>query len=428
MQSTILRDRSHFPFYSLVAVLLVVVIIGAYALLLEFQNGLVITDMRNAVSWGLYISLFAWLVGISAGGLIVSSASAVFRIKQWQPIAKLANLIASCAIAMAAFSIIPDLGMPSRILNLFFYPNLDSPLIWDVTIITSYLFISLFELWLLISADNARKKGNESKYLDRERIARGFAFVALPVAVLTHSVTAWIFGLQISRPLWNTALLAPLFIASAIVSGLALVIFVTVIANRYANLGVDKTVISGLARLLSVTIMVDLFLLASEYITSVWPATPAEVSPLLVEFFGPYGWLAWVQWIFAISAFAILVVPKWSRSSLALFGASVLLLMEVFFYRLELIIPAFVNPLVQYPPGTSIGTTTGGEILSGIGVTTVPVNASAPGFSFELAGSYFPTWVEWSIAFGIIAMAALLITLGIHYLPVGPSEKQTNSV
>ena len=422
MQTGILSKNSSWRFTSLVIGLLVVVAIGIYGWIIELEYGLIVTDMRNVVSWGLYISLFAWFVGISAGGLIVSSASAVFKIQQWQPIAKLSNLIASVAIALAAFTIIPDLGMPLRIFDLFLYPNLTSPLIWDITIITTYLCISLVELGLLLSADNAKKRGDEARYVSREKVVRGIAFVALPVAILTHSVTAWIFGLQISRPLWNTALLAPLFVASAIVSGLALVIFITVLGNKYAKLGVDRTVISGLGRLLSVVILVDLFLLASEYITAVWPATPAEVSPLILEFFGPYGWLAWVQWIFAISAFAILVVPKWTRSSLAQFSAAVLLLVEVFFYRLELIIPAFVNPLVQYPPGTSIGSTIGGETLSGIGVTISNVNPTSPGFSFELAGAYFPTWVEWSIAFGLIAMGALLITLGIRYLPVRPVE------
>ncbi len=184
-------------FYGLIVALAAIVAVGAYAWSIQLQNGLIMTNMRDVVSWGLYISLFAWFVGVSAGGLIVSSAAAVFRIKQWQPISKLANLIASVAIALAAFSILPDLGRPDRILNLFMYPQFNSPLMWDVTIIFTYLIISVVELWLLISADNARKRGNEMGYFSRERIVRGLAFVALPTAVLTHSITAWIFGLQI---------------------------------------------------------------------------------------------------------------------------------------------------------------------------------------------------------------------------------------
>jgi molybdopterin-containing oxidoreductase family membrane subunit len=402
-------------FYGLVIVLAALVVIGAVAWSIQLENGLIETAMRDVVSWGLYISLFAWFVGVSAGGLIVSSSAAVFRIKQWQPISKLANLVASVAIALAAFSILPDLGRPDRILNLFIYPNLGSPLVWDVFIIFTYLIISLVELGLLISADNAKKLSNEPKYVSREKAVRGLAFVALPVAVLTHSITAWIFGLQISRPAWNTALLAPLFLASALVSGLALVIFVSVLANRYGSVKVDRETLAGLARLLGVIILVDLFLIASEYITAIWPATPAEVSPLLTEFFGPYWWIAWTQWILALVAFAVVAYPRLRRSSIALTFASILVLVEIFIYRIELVVPAFVNPLVQYPPGTSVGAPAVAYTQSIVGYS--------PGYSFQLVGIYFPTVIEWGIAIGIVALAALLIVLGIHYLPLGAVEE-----
>ncbi|HZW55845.1 MAG TPA: NrfD/PsrC family molybdoenzyme membrane anchor subunit [Nitrososphaerales archaeon] len=410
------KSHSELGFYIFIAALIAMISTGVVAWSIQLQNGLIMTNMRDVVSWGLYISLFAWFVGVSAGGLIVSSSAAVFKIKQWQPISKLANLLASVAIALAAFAILPDLGRPDRILNLFLYPNLQSPLIWDVTIIFTYLIISLVELGLMITADIAKEKGNESKYNSRERLVRGIAFVALPVAILTHSITAWIFGLQISRPLWNTALLAPIFLASALVSGLGLVILVCVLSNKFGAVKVERETISGLARLLGVIILVDLFLLASEYVTAVWPANPAEVSPLLVEFFGPYWWLAWTQWILAVVALALVAYPKTRGLAGAQLTAAVMVLLEVFFYRLELVIPGFVNPLVQYPPGTSVGTAsaTYNPLISGYN----------PGFSFQLSGSYFPSVIEWSIAIGLVAGAALLITLGIRYLPLSSPEKR----
>jgi dimethyl sulfoxide reductase membrane subunit len=401
-------------FFALIGVLVAIVVVGAIAWTIQLENGLIVTNMRDVISWGLYISTFAWFVGVSAGGLIVSSSAAVFKIKQWQHISKLANLLASVAIALAAFAILPDIGRPDRILNLFLYPNLESPLIWDVTIIFTYLIISLVELGLMISADNARKLGNENKYVSREKLVRGIAFVALPVAVLTHSITAWIFGLQISRPLWNTALLAPIFLASALVSGLGLVILVSVLSNRFGAVKVDKDAITGLGRLLGVIILVDLFLLLSEYVTAVWPANPAEVSPLIVEFFGPFWWLAWTQWSLAIAAFVLVAYPRLRGRALAQFAAAVLVLLEVFFYRLELVIPGFVNPLVQYPPGTSVGTPAS--------VFNPSVSGYNPGFSFQLVGSYFPSAIEWAIAIGILAGAALLITLGLRYLPISSPE------
>ena len=62
------------------------------------------------------------------------------------------------------------------------------------------------------------------------------AYAGLPTAVLLHSITAWIFGLQISRPWWNTALMAPLFVTSAILSGTALIALVALAAQRFDRL------------------------------------------------------------------------------------------------------------------------------------------------------------------------------------------------
>ncbi len=392
-------------FYVFVGLLAAVVAVGLYAWFLQLQNGLILTNMRDVISWGAYISLFAWFVGVSAGGLIVSSSAAVFRIKEWEPIAKMANLVAAVVIAMAATAIIPDLGRPDRILNLFLYPNLSSPLVWDVIIIFTYLIISVSELFLLIRADLLRKQGKEASVARNNRIVRTLAFAALPVAVLTHSITAWIFGLQISRPLWNTALLAPLFLASALVSGLGLVIFLSIVGNRFGATKVSRDTLVGLGRLLGVIVLVDLFLLVSEYITAFWPGAPTDISPFLVEFYGPYGFLAWAQWGLAIAAFFLLALPRLSRSMGAKLVAALFILVEVFFYRLELVIPAFVNPLLQHQPGTSIGTYLAGSS------------------SFELAGVYLPSIIEWSIIAALVALAALIITLGVTYLPVNSGQE-----
>ena len=76
--------------------------------------------------------------------------------------------------------------------------------------------------------------------------------------------------------------------------------------------------------------------------------------------------------------------------------------------------PGFVNPLVQYPPGTSVGTV-------GTAYTNSTV-AYSPGFSFQLVGAYFPSIIEWAIVIGILAGAALLGVLGVHFLPLGAVE------
>ena len=110
--------------------------------------------------------------------------------------------------------------------------------------------------------------------------AAGLAYVGLPTAVLLHSITAWIFGLQISRPWWNTALMAPLFVTSAMLSGTALVALVALVARRFDKVKLPDETRRALAGLMAVTIAVDLFLVACDYITILWGNVPRERAAL----------------------------------------------------------------------------------------------------------------------------------------------------
>jgi molybdopterin-containing oxidoreductase family membrane subunit len=416
VETTRLQTMSNKQFYILTGVLLAIVAVGAVAWYTQITEGLIVTGMRNIISWGLYISTFAWFVGISAGGLILSSSSQVFGIKSWEKISPFATLLALIAIAMAALSILPDLGRPDRVLNLFLYPQFLSPLVWDLFIIATYLVLSALDLFFMLRHRLAKMGSRLALIMDASeasarrdaKAVKVISFVALPVAILTHSITAWIFGLQISRPYWNTALLAPLFLASAMASGLALVLFTMIGGKRFFGLKVETKLLSDIGKLLSVIVLVDLFLLLSEYITTIWPGVPSEVSSLDVVFFGPYGYLAWIQWGCALLAVALLIYPRTRRSLAGLFSAATLIMFEVFIYRLDLVIPAYVNPLVQFPPGTSIG-----EFVQGSS-------------SFMLAGSYFPTVIEWAIVMAILAASLLLLTIAYRILPLNSSEP-TNS-
>ncbi|MEM3322023.1 MAG: NrfD/PsrC family molybdoenzyme membrane anchor subunit [Conexivisphaerales archaeon] len=398
-------------YYALVSILGAIVLIGAVAWALEIEYGLILTNMRDVVSWGLYISTFAWFVGVSAGGLILSSSAAIFKIGAWKPLSKMASFVSAVVIAAAALIIMPDLGQPGRVLNLIIYAHTFSPLIWDFSIIATYLIISLLELWFLISSETLKKAGNEPGSKMREKYAIGLAFIALPVAIFTHSITAWIFGLQISRPWWNTALLAPAFVASALVSGLALVLLVILVNNRLKliNVNIEEKTKAQFSKLLIIFILVDLYLLFSEYLTIAWPGEPSELAGLYTMFFGPYWYIGWGQWILALLAVIILARPSWRASNLAIGTASVFALVEVFFYRMNLIIPALANPLIQYPPGIAIG----GGISSAYALA---------GYSFQIVGQYFPSPIEWAITAGFVAGVALIILVGLKHLPLGTSE------
>ena len=392
------------------AFLVAIMVVGAFAYFgFQLSTGLIVTGMRNIVPWGLYIITFIFFIGLSAGGLIIASSSHVFGAERWKPISRLAAFMAAVCVAIAAATIVADLGRPDRVLNLFLHPQLNSPFLWDLIVITFYLVISLADVWFMCRADFARKHSilalgtkdfSEKAVARDEKIVTVISYVALPTAIMLHSVTAWIFGLQIARPWWNTAILAPVFLASAMVSGLALIIVIALIARQRGVLNVDLSVLYEIGKLLAVVLLVDFFLKFTEILTLLWPNAEAELAELSLVTTGPFSPLFLIEWtIGGIVPFAILAYPKTRKTAWGLAVASVLLIVGVFAYRVELILPGFYAPLLSLPPGLALG-----EFVPGMG-------------TYALSGTYAPTWVEYAVTAAMIALGAFIVTIGTKVVP-----------
>jgi dimethyl sulfoxide reductase membrane subunit len=374
------------------AALGMLVALGVGAWIYELTQGLISTGMRDVVSWGLYIFTFAFFVGLSAGGLIVASAAEVFGIDSLKPLARIGVLSAAACVAIAAMTIIPDLGRPQRVYNLFLHPRWSSPLIWDVLIILVYFIFAVVDLGVMTS------RGRSTA--GRARTLRLLAYVGLPTAVLLHSITAWIFGLQISRPLWNTALMAPLFVTSAVLSGTALVTLVVLAANRFDRFELTRATRNSLCTLMAVTLAIDLFLVGSDYLTIIWGNVPRDRAALnLILPGGSWQWLFWLEWIVGGAIPFVLLVARRARGSIgAVTLASVLVLIGVYAFRIELVVGGMLKPLLHLPPGIALGT----------------YHTTQTSFQYE--GIYHPTWVEYSIVAGLMALLAAIITLGYRWL------------
>jgi dimethyl sulfoxide reductase membrane subunit len=372
---------------------------GLAAWIYELEKGLASTGMRDVVSWGLYIFTFAFFIGLSAGGLIMASSAEVFGVKALKPLAQLGVLSAAACVAVAALMIIPDLGRPGRILNIFIHPNWTSPLVWDILIISVYFVFAVVDLVVLHQS--------VSQPGQFRRLARVLAYVGLPTAVLLHSITAWIFGLQIARTWWNTALMAPLFVVSAILSGTALVTLVALAAERWGGLRVAPETKVWLRGFITVTLLIDLFFVGSDYITMLWGNVPADRSALdLVLPGGPWSWVFWLEWVVGgLLPLCFLLVPQLRRLPGSLGVAAFLAVVGVFAFRVELVVIGFINPLVQFPPGNALGT---------YNPTTT---------SFQLVGRYSPTWVEYGIIVGLVALFAVIVTAGYQVLGLGRQKE-----
>ncbi len=392
------------------AFLLVVLVAGLAAWIYQLSEGLAITNMRNSMMWGLYITLFMFFVGLSAGGLIVASSGRLFGAVRYKPVVRLAVLEATVAVMLAALLLLPDIGRPDRVWHLFRYPHVTSPLIWDIGIVTIYFLISTSYVWLYTRADLARAgsrlafgTGTSDADLRRdERLKTVLAWIGLPAAILLHSITAWIFGLQIARGFWYSAIMAPLFISSALVSGMGLMILLALLLRRTGRLSFGNDLVSSMASLLGVFIAVEAFLVFSEMLTAAYPGASFEAEPIERLLSGRYAGFFWFEVVAGLALpLVLLAVRRLRLDSRWVAAAAVLAVVGIFVHRVNIVLNGLSYATVPYPPGVSVGT---------------PQPAGETSFALSLF--YYPSWVEWLVVAGILSLGALLFTAAALSLPL----------
>ncbi len=388
--------------------LLVVAGLGAWAY--QIQTGLVATGMRNVFSWGLYIMIFVLFVGLSAGGLILSSTPKFFHSDRYEEIARLGVLLSLACITVAGLLILPDLGRVERIYQFFTSPDFRSPMVWDFGIVVVYGLLSLWYLWVLTRRDLAARGsvlalGVDDTPSGRERdrrLAFWTAALAIPAAVLLHSITGWIFATQIGRGDWFSPLVAPVFIAKALVSGLALLLITAILVDRFTDFELPGEYLPGLSKILGIFLAVHVvYLLGAERLPEAW-AEHFEFWAITSGFLVGESTFFWL-WTLLGGAIplAILVVPSLRRRTGPVLVASVLAVVGVLFEGIRLIFVGYDRVNIDAAPGISVGQ------YAGFGTDI-----------WARSGVYTPTLVEVAITVGIVALGALIVTLGLRVVPL----------
>lgn len=382
-----------------IVVAALVTALGVALWVYQLNAGMVNTNMRNLDSWGLYITMFMFFVGLSAGGLIISSVPRAFGMEGFGGISKVAVWTSICSTVCAIAFVVVDMGQPLRVWELFVYSNLTSPLMWDIIVLTTYLILSCVYLWATLRAERG---------LVSARALRVISVVALVCAVLVHSVTAWIFGLQASHEFWHTALLGPWFVCSALVCGTALVLAASVALRAAGYLSLEQRHVAKLARLLGVFVCVELYFFGCDLLTSGFPGGEgAEVVSMLVS--GQLAPYFWGEVACLAVAAALCFVPR-LRTTRGAVAAAALAMAGIFLKRFQLL--------------------AGGFQISGLdglaGVSTAhTVTAWEAGTSAAYQGLiYWPTMLELGVALGVLGLGALLLLLGLRYLPLRPSGEK----
>jgi molybdopterin-containing oxidoreductase family membrane subunit len=395
------------------AFLIVIILIGIFAYYRQVRYGLVVTAMRDYTSWGIYISNFVFFVAISLVGSLVSSILKLSNARWSTPLTRISEIIAIASIICASIIIIVDMGRPDRFINVIIHGRIQSPIIWDVIIIVTYLAISVLLLYASLIPDLAfcrdRLKnipkwqaafyrifsvnwsGKPSQYKVIHKITSILCLLVIPVAFAIHTVTSWLFSTT-WRPGWDSTNLGPYFVSGALMAGAAVIVvamFFIRNALRLKDYITDRH-FDNMGKLLVLLSLVYLYFNINEYLGPAFKMVGVEGEHITELFFGKYAFMYWLVQIFGLVLPIMVLIFKPARKPMPLLVVSFLVILGAWIKRFLIVIPSLQHP---YLPIQDVD---------------------------ESYLHYIPTWEEWAITFASFAGVLLIITLIIKLVPIIP--------
>ena len=400
----------------ILGLLILMLIAGLYALYVQIAEGHVVTGMRDNVVWGLYIVNFIFFIGISYAGALISGILHLLRVEWRTPIIRIAEIITVISTIIGPAYILLCMGRLDRLHHLALFGRIQSPIIWDVLAISTYLFGSILFLYLASIRDLSALRDYPFKSKFRRKIYRFLAVdfdnnskqnkylergldimsaIIIPLAVLVHSVLAWIFGMTL-RPGWHSTIFAPYFVVAAVFSGTGVLIVALwifrkvyhlesyITKNHFNYLGIILMVLGGLYG----------YFTFSEYLTS-WYGSETWDMEVLYKLFDPneyWWWFIFAAIIGVALPVLVVLIPK-LRSINSITFVSLIAVLALWVKRYLIIIPTLETPLL-------------------------PLQDMRPEYI-----NYHATWVEWVLTIAGIALFFVLFFLFSKFIPIIPIVK-----
>ncbi len=394
-------------YYVVVGVLLAVIAWALFAYYVQLRDGLVVTGLRDRISWGLYITMFVFFIGISHAGTLISAILRVANATWRTPVTRMAEFITAVALMTGALFVVVDLGRPDRFLLVIAHGRWQSPIVWDVVAVTTYLTASLLYLYLPMIPDLAffrdrlggkvarwrsglyrllaiNWKGTDTQKSQLHSSISIMMILIIPIAVSVHTVVSWIFAMTL-REAWNSAIFGFFFVAGAIFSGIATLIIMMALLRRVYRLEefLTEKHFQYLGFLMAAMAGVMLYANISEYVTAGFKFEEGSefiFRQLFVAEFAPYFWFYLIGGL--IIPILLMSIPR-MRTISGIVSAAVLVDLAMWVERYFIVVTGLRAPLLPYEPA-----------------------------------NYAPTWVEWSITAGGFAFFALLVTLFVKVFPI----------
>lgn len=352
------------------ALLLLLAFWGCEAYVAQLRDGLIVTNMRDQVSWAFYIGNFTFLVGVAAAAIIVVIPAYVYH---WGPIKEvvvLGEILAISALVMCMLFVTVDVGRPDRLWHLLpVVGGLNWPvslLAWDIVVLNLYFALNLFIVGYVLYCAYQKRPYNKNLVIP-------LVLLSVPAAISIHTVTAFIYNGLPGRPFWNASILAPRFIVSALCSGPAILLILFQILRRWTRFQIKQEAIWKIAELMAYAMFLNLFLLGAETFRELYSGTEHMIH-FTYLFRGVHGHnalvpYAWASVACSVVAFVLFLVPRTRRHPVTLNLGCLLIYAGIYIEKgMGLVIPGFtpdvLGEIYEYTPTLT-------EVRIGVGIFSI---------------------------------------------------------
>jgi molybdopterin-containing oxidoreductase family membrane subunit len=373
-------------FYALLGVLGALVLAGLGGAWTMEHHGHYVTGMSNRIVWGTPHVFAVFLIVAASGALNVASIASVFGRELYKPLARLSGLLAFTLLAGGLAVLVLDLGRPDRLTVAMTHYNFKSIFAWNIFLYTGFFAVVALYLWTMFER-------RMNRYSARAGL---LAFVWR--LVLTTG-TGSIFGFLVARELYDSALLAPLFIVMSFSFGLAVFVLVLMAAYRGSGGALGAALLERLGRLLGVFVAAVLYFVAVHHLTSLYVARQHEAERFVLLEGGVYTALFWAGQVLVggVVPLVLLFAPAFRRSARAVAAAAACVVLGGLAQLYVLIIGGQAFPQLMFP---------GKEVASS--------------FFDGVVAAYTPSLPELALGVGGVALALALTAVALKALPFLP--------
>jgi molybdopterin-containing oxidoreductase family membrane subunit len=365
-------------YWFLIALLVLGVFIGAACWAYQIVVGIGVGGQNIPVAWGTYLINFVFWVGIAHSGTLISAILHLFRAGWRNPIARAAETMTVFAVCIAGLFPFIHLGRVWMVYYMLPYPNqrnlwpnFQSPLVFDVIAISTYLIVSVLFLYTGMLPDLAtvrdratglRKRiftiislgwtGQYEQWRHYTRAYLFFAALATPLVISVHSVVSWDFALGVV-PGWHSTIFAPYFVAGAIHSGLAMVLVLMIPLRKIFNYEafITRDILENIAKTIIFTGLIVGYAYIMEYFIAWYSNNIIEQESFRWRAVGEYSMEFWTM-VICNSIIPLLFFLKRVRRSIPwLFGISILVNIGMWYERFVIIVGSVAHDFIPHAWG-----------------------------------------------------------------------------